>query len=44
MTRFPPGQPRLAAALRSVDSDLLEVIERDGMTAAHGRALAILEA
>lgn len=44
LARFPPGQPRLAAALRLVDSDLRAVIERDGMTAARDRALAILEA
>ncbi len=43
LARFRAGKPRLAAALRLVDSDLLEVIKREGRVAAHARALAILE-
>jgi uroporphyrinogen III methyltransferase/synthase len=41
--RFAPGEPRLQAALRLVDSDLLEVIELQGLPDAQRRALQILE-
>jgi precorrin-2 dehydrogenase/sirohydrochlorin ferrochelatase len=42
--RFPPGEPRLQAALELVDSDLLEVIRQQGVEAAQRRALELLEA
>lgn len=42
LARFPPGEPRLAAALRLVDSDALEVIRREGTDAARGRLLELL--
>jgi precorrin-2 dehydrogenase/sirohydrochlorin ferrochelatase len=40
--RFAPGEPRLQAALRLVDSDLLQILGRDGMDAARSRALEYL--
>lgn len=40
--RFAAGEPRLQAALRLVDSDLLEVLKSGGMQAARDRALQIL--
>ena len=40
---FPPGQPRLDAALRLVDSDLLAVVKAQGMAAARAYAQALLE-
>jgi len=43
LARFAPGRPRLAAALRLVDSDVLDVIRRAGRAAARERALALLE-
>ncbi|MCX6030912.1 MAG: bifunctional precorrin-2 dehydrogenase/sirohydrochlorin ferrochelatase [Chloroflexi bacterium] len=43
IARFSPGQPRLAAALRLVDSDLLAVIRRDGVEAARERAAVLLD-
>jgi siroheme synthase-like protein len=36
--RFAPGEPRLQAALRLVDSDLLQILEHDGMEAARAKA------
>jgi precorrin-2 dehydrogenase/sirohydrochlorin ferrochelatase len=42
--RFPPGEPRMLAALELVDSDLLEVIRQEGPEAARGRALELLNA
>lgn len=44
MARFAPGQPRLAAALRLVDSDVLEIIRRDGAEAARARLVELLAA
>lgn len=41
--RFPPGEPRLQAALVLVDSDLLDVLSREGMPAARRRAGVLLE-
>lgn len=41
-SRFAAGEPRLAAALRLVDSDLLEILKSAGMQAARHRALQIL--
>lgn len=44
--RFAPGEPRLQAALRLVDSDLLQILERDGMETARAKAqeyLTVLE-
>jgi precorrin-2 dehydrogenase len=40
--RFEPGEPRLQAALRLVDSDLLSVLRQDGKQAARLRALELL--
>jgi precorrin-2 dehydrogenase/sirohydrochlorin ferrochelatase len=40
--RFAPGEPRLVAALRLVDSDLLDILRRQGMQAARSRAQQIL--
>lgn len=40
--RFAPGEPRLRAALSLVDSDLLEIIRRDGFEAARRWALDFL--
>lgn len=42
--RFPAGEPRLAAALRLVDSDVLEIIRREGAEAGRARLLALLAA
>lgn len=42
LARFFTGEARLAAALRLVDSDLLEIIRQDGMTVAARRAEALL--
>lgn len=44
MARFPAGEPRLAAALRLVDSDVLEIIRREGAEAGRARLLALLAA
>ncbi len=44
LARFPAGRPRLDAALRLVDSDLLVVLKRQGMAAARAYAEALLEA
>ncbi len=43
LARFPAGRPRLAAALRLVDSDLLKVVKEQGMAAARAHAEALLE-
>ncbi len=43
LARFPPGESRLAAALCLVDSDVLEIIQRDGVDAARGRLLELLD-
>ena len=40
--RFAPGEPRLKAALRLVDSDLPAILQRDGMQAARDRAEQLL--
>lgn len=40
--RFAPGEPRLQAALRLVDSDLPEILKFDGLQAARRRALQLL--
>jgi precorrin-2 dehydrogenase/sirohydrochlorin ferrochelatase len=40
--RFAPGEPRLEAALRLVDSDLAEILKSGGMQAARHRALQLL--
>jgi hypothetical protein len=40
--RFAPGEPRLEVALRLVDSDLLEILQREGLQAARSRALQYL--
>jgi precorrin-2 dehydrogenase/sirohydrochlorin ferrochelatase len=42
--RFAPGEPRLEAALRLVDSDLLEILKSAGKQAARARAQQILSA
>jgi hypothetical protein len=42
--RFAPGAARLQAALRLVDSDLLEVIRSQGMEVARKYALELLAA
>jgi precorrin-2 dehydrogenase/sirohydrochlorin ferrochelatase len=39
---FDPGEPRLKAALRLVDSDLLDILRKQGMQAARQRALALI--
>lgn len=39
---FPPGELRLAAALRLVDSDVLEIIRRDGAEAGRARLADLL--
>lgn len=44
LARFPAGRPRLEAALRLVDSDLLAVLKEQGMTAARAYAEALLVA
>lgn len=41
-SRLAPGEPRLEAALRLVDSDLLEILKTAGMQAARARAQQIL--
>ena len=41
--RFPPGEPRLQAALVLVDSDLLTILRDEGMQAARHRAAVLLE-
>lgn len=43
LARFAPGQPRLEAALQLVDSELLEVIRRDGEQAGKAYARCLLE-
>ncbi len=40
--RFPPGAARLAAALDLIDSDVLEIIRREGADAARARLLDLL--
>lgn len=42
LARHAPGEPRLAAALRLIDSDLLNVIRRDGREAGKQYALNLL--
>lgn len=42
LARFPPGAPRLDVALRLVDSDVLDVIRRDGAEAGRARLLELL--
>ena len=42
MLQFPPGEARQTAAQRLLDSDLLEVIRRDGIEAARRRARELL--
>lgn len=42
LNQFAPGEPRLEAALRLVDSELLEVIKRDGREAAKLYVLELL--
>ncbi|MGQ9768359.1 MAG: uroporphyrinogen-III C-methyltransferase, partial [Anaerolineae bacterium] len=44
LARFPPGRPRLEAALHLVDSDLLAVLKDRDMAAARAYAEALLEA
>lgn len=44
LARVPPGESRLAAALRLVDSDVLDVIRRDGAEAGRARLLELLAA
>ncbi len=43
LARFPAGRPRLDAALRLVDSDLLAVVKEQGMAAARAYAETLLE-
>jgi precorrin-2 dehydrogenase/sirohydrochlorin ferrochelatase len=43
LERFPPGKPRLEAALQLVDSDILEVIRQDGVEVARTYAEHILQ-
>ncbi len=43
LARFQPGEPRLQAALKIVDSDILEVIEAQGVKAGRLYARAMLE-
>ncbi len=43
LARCAPGEPRLAAALRLVDSDVLEIIRRQGADAGRARLAALLE-
>ncbi len=42
LARFDAGQPRLDAALRLVDSDVLQVLHEQGMAAARAHARAVL--
>jgi precorrin-2 dehydrogenase/sirohydrochlorin ferrochelatase len=42
MLQLPPGEARQAAAQRLLDSDLLEVVRRDGIEAARRRARELL--
>jgi precorrin-2 dehydrogenase/sirohydrochlorin ferrochelatase len=44
LSRFEPGEARLTAALRLVDSELLDVIRRSGREAARRYALDLLDA
>ena len=44
LDNYPPGPPRLEAALRLVDSDLLTVLAQDGMQQARQYALEIIKA
>lgn len=44
LARFPAGRPRLEAALRLVDSDLLGVLQAQGMAAARTYAEVLLDA
>lgn len=41
-SRFPSGEPRLQAAMRLVDSDLLQILQRHGMNVAREKALEYL--
>ncbi len=43
MRRFPPGEPRLQAALHLVDSGLLDIIQREGLPAARQHACHIID-
>lgn len=43
LRRFAPGEARLSAALCLVDSDLLDIIKREGREAARSYALDLLE-
>ncbi len=43
LARCAPGEARLAAALRLVDSDVLEIIRRDGADAGRARLVALLD-
>ncbi len=43
LARFPAGKPRLDAALRLVDSDLLTVLKEQGMAVGRTHAEALLE-
>jgi hypothetical protein len=40
--RYAPGEPRLEAALRLVDSNLGQILKSEGMQAARRRALQLL--
>jgi precorrin-2 dehydrogenase/sirohydrochlorin ferrochelatase len=43
-SRFPPGEPRLKAALCLVDSDLQAILKQEGLDAARNRAWQLLSA
>jgi precorrin-2 dehydrogenase/sirohydrochlorin ferrochelatase len=42
LARFPPGEPRLQAALKILDSDILDVIQNQGYTAGREYARAMI--
>lgn len=42
LSRFEPGEARQAAALRLVDSELLDIVKREGREAAKRRAMELL--
>jgi hypothetical protein len=42
LARYAPGEPRLEAALHLIDSDLLDVIRRDGCEAGQQYAIELL--
>jgi precorrin-2 dehydrogenase/sirohydrochlorin ferrochelatase len=43
LKRYPPGEPRLQAALKIVDSDILDVIQNQGISAGWDYARQMLE-